>query len=69
MITHPDINYKREFYKLLRELSLIESSCKRDKCPLARQCCAMCKTIKDKVSNIKLNLMKSGTWKEDDYGN
>jgi hypothetical protein len=68
MITHPDINYKKEFHKLIRELSMMESICKRDRCPLARQCCVMCKLLKDKLGNVKLNLMHSGTWEEDYNG-
>jgi len=52
-----DINWKKKYYLLIRELKTIETKMKNDRCPVFKQCCGGCLLIKDKLQKIKNDLL------------
>ena len=54
------INYKKKYYGLIREMKRIEARC-YDRCPFMKSCCRGCKLIGEHVKRVK-NKDKEERW-------
>jgi len=59
MIKTEGIDFKKQYFWLLKDLVKMAHYCERERCPWAKQCCTMCHLMKEKITKEKKRLSEN----------
>jgi len=56
---YTELDFKKKYYHLLREIKWLATTCKHDRCPIFKQCCHVCELMHTKMEKIKNDMLKN----------